>query len=161
MAKTKADKEKWGSWVTGANHESKRWERELVRLPRRNRSALSVERKVPTGTERLSVNLDVCMRISVRMNRREMFGQLTSARPSADAVCNTHRVITDEICVFAYLNSELEPVRQLQTVRQKLRITSAITTGIDERLVAFGNSVGTHIEVKTGLGWGVVGRMGT
>jgi hypothetical protein len=60
-AKTKADKGKRGFLVMGASRERKQLDRKLVRLPRRNRSALNVERRAPMEMVRLSAKLKVVM----------------------------------------------------------------------------------------------------
>jgi hypothetical protein len=57
MARTRGRKGKKESSVTGVNHERKQLERKPVQLPRQNRSALYVERKVPMEKGRLSAVL--------------------------------------------------------------------------------------------------------
>jgi hypothetical protein len=61
MARTRACKEKGESSVTGANRERKRLERNPVQLPRRSRSALSVERKAPMEKGSFSAILNMGM----------------------------------------------------------------------------------------------------
>jgi hypothetical protein len=84
-----------------------------------------------------------------------MYQQHTSAGPSANAVRDPHRIVTNEISIFAYLNSEVESVCQLRAMAPKLHVTGTITTRFDRRRMALGNPVGTNVKVKTvfGCGW--------
>jgi len=61
----------------------------------------------------------------------EICGSRTVARPSTNAVRDTHRIVTDKISIFADLYSEVEPVRQLQAVGPRVHVTARITARVN------------------------------
>jgi hypothetical protein len=83
-----------------------------------------------------------------------------SAGPSADAICDTHRILTNEVGVLAYLNGEVESFHGFRVVGPMLCTTDTVTAGNHIRRAEFRYAIGTYVEMKTEFGGGGVCRKG-